>query len=352
MTMLIVEMIEARGLRDVEGRPLREGRTPAELLREGDIEYKTCPYSGSRLGKPMNASALRQMGAHWDEACATLASLRAAHDRVLGVTEPGLMDIWRTSQLGSALPWWHHFRGEVVPAHVAALAKATLGQGIWAQRVLVKTMTDGWSPPPLTPASMLELAELSGTLVGETEVCSGGDKMLLRFFDVLVGANAAAPVADELLAFGAHYANFKLLMWIYFLARRFLWADAGVQLDSAVEPSDFFIVEPANLAEVTREQRAGWFRQLADLVVPFAPRSAGQPGGDLALRDHAFMLAHVMGTPLASFAALEAIFASVVTVVETAFSGSAPAAITPAVLDRIVPRRHADLPAAPNATGA
>jgi hypothetical protein len=343
--MRIVEMIEARGLRDIEGRPLREGRTPAELLRPDDIEYKTCPYSGSRNGKPMNASALRQMGAHWDEACATLASLRAAHDRVLGVTQPGLMDIWRTSQLGSALPWWHHFRGEVVPAHIAALSKATLGQGIWAQRVLCKTMTDAWSPPALTPESMLELAEASGTLVGETEVCSGGDKMLLRFFDVLVGANSAPPVADEVLAFGAHYASFKLLMWMYFLARRFLWADAGAPLDGAVEPSDFFIVEPANLAEVTREQRAGWFRQLADLVVPFAPR-----GADLSLRDHAFTLAHVMGTPLASFAALESIFSSVVTVVETAFGGAPSGAITPAVLDRIVPRRHAELAAAPNAT--
>ena len=60
----IVEMIEARGLRDVEGRPLREGRTPAEHLRPDDIEYKACPYSGSRSGKPMNTSALRQMGAH------------------------------------------------------------------------------------------------------------------------------------------------------------------------------------------------------------------------------------------------------------------------------------------------
>jgi hypothetical protein len=340
----IVEMIEARGLRDVEDRPLREGRTPAELVRPDDIEYKACPYSGTRSGKPMNASALRQMGAHWDAACATLGSLRAAHDRVLGVTAPGLMDIWRVSQLGSALPWWHLFREGAVPAHVAALSKATLGQGIWAQRVLVKMLTDRWSPPALTPETILELAELSGTLVGETEVCSGGDKMLLRFFDMLVGANGAAPVSDELLAFGAHYAGFKLLLWIYFLARRFLWADAGVALDGAVEPSDFFIVEPANLADVTREQRTGWFRQLADLVVPFAPR-----GADLALRDHAFAIATAMGSPLCSFTVLETIFASFVAVVETGFGGTP--AITPEVLDRIVPRRHAELAKAPNAPG-
>jgi hypothetical protein len=336
--MRVVRMIEERGLRDVEGRPLREGRTLPELLRQGDIEYKTCPYSGSRSGKPMNASALRQMGAHWDEACGLLASLRAAHDRALGVTRPGLMDIWRVSQLGSSLPWWHLFREGAVPAHVAALSKATLGQGIWAQRLLVRSIAEGWSPPPLTPESILELAEASGTLVGETEVCSGAEKMLLRFFDVLVGECAAPPARDELLAFGAHYANFKLVLWIYFLARRFLWADAGAPLGEGVEPGDFFIVEPTDLRAVTPEQRAGWFRQLASLVVPFAPR-----GADVALRDHAFSIANAMGqspSP-AMFEVLESLFASVVADVEVGFGGTP--AITPEVLDRIVPRRHAEL---------
>jgi hypothetical protein len=333
--MLVERMVSERGLRDVEGRPLREGRTPPELLKPDDIEYKPCPYTGSRSGKPMNASALRQMGAYWDEACELLASLRAAHDRVLGVTQPGLMDIWRVSQLGSALPWWHLFREGTVPAHVAALSKATLGQGIWAQRMLVRAIAEGWSPPPLTAESILALAEASGTLVGETEVCSGGDKMLLRFFDVLAGASAAAPAADELVAFGAHYAGFKLVMWIYFLARRFLWADAGAPLGEGVEPGDFFIVEPTDLRAVTPEQRAGWFRTLATLVVPFAPR-----GADVALRDHAFAIATAMGQG-ATFETLEAIFTSVIADVEVGFGGTP--AITPEVLDRIVPRRHAEL---------
>jgi len=335
-------MIESTGLRDVEDRPLREGRTPREFLRDGDIEYKTCPYSGSRNGKPMNASALRQMGAHWDEACGVLASLRAAHDRVLGVTQPGLMDVWRVSQLGSALPWWYLFRDGSVPAHVAALSKATLGQGIWAQRCLVKSMSEGWSAPALTPDVMLELAEASGTLVGETEVCSGGDKMLLRFFDVLVGDNAAQPASDELLAFGAHYADFKLLLWIYFLARRFLFADAGVELPAPVEPSDFFIVEPANLRDVPHDQRLAWFRQVASLVVPFAPR-----GADLPLRDAAFQMAAAMGMAVPhalATRALEQVFGRVVEGVECGFGGDG---LPP--LDRIVPRRHADLANSPNA---
>ncbi|HEY5946348.1 MAG TPA: hypothetical protein VIV40_12685 [Kofleriaceae bacterium] len=353
MTLLVARMIEERFHRDAEDRPIREGRTPSELLREGDIEYRTCPYSGSRFqhANPMNVSALRQMGAHWDQVCDALAFLRSAHDDALGVSQPQLMDVWRVSQLGSALPWFFLFRDATIPAYAATLAKATLGMGIWAQRTLIKTITERWTPPPLTGESVLELAEANGTLVGETEVCSGSDKMLLKFFDVLVGARAPgrfeAP-RDGVLRFGAHYAGFKLYVWIYFLARRFLYADvAATELpndmaadleqlrEAAVEPSDFFIVEPTNLAAVIPEQRMGWFRSLADLIVPFAPGRA-----DLALRDYAFQLAAVMGqgkSPAETFDALDELYGRVIAQVEAGFRGSGGDIEVPAdIRDRLV----------------
>ena len=357
MTLLVVRMVEERFHRDDEDRPIREGRTPGEHLRDGDIEYRTCPYAGSRHQheRPMNASALRQTGAHWDEICDALAALRAAHDHALGTTKPGLMDIWRVSQLGSALPWFFLFRDAKIPAYAAALAKATLGMGIWAQRMLVKTLIEGWSPPPLTAESVLELAEQSGTLIGDTEVCSGGDKMLLRFFDVLV-TPAPAPgrleaPRDHVLRFGACYAGFKLYVWVYHLARRFLYADVAAQhgsspelaalRDTGVEPSDFFIVEPGDPAAVIPEQRLGWFRSLADLIVPLAPDRA-----DLPLRDLAFSLAAAMGQgrgPAETFAALDELFGRVIGHVEAGFRGVTDTIDVPAVVrDRLVaasPRR-------------
>jgi hypothetical protein len=350
MTLLVARMIEEQFHRDDEDRPIREGRTPPEHLREGDIEYRTCPYAGSRYqhANPMNVSALRQLGAHWDEVCDALAFLRAAHDEALGVTQPQLMDVWRVSMLGSSLPWFFLFGAGKIPAYASALAKATLGQGIWAQRVLVKTITERWTPPPLTAESVLELAEANGTLIGDTEVCSGGDKMLLRFFDVLVGRRSPgrfeAP-RDDVLRFGAHYANFKLYLWLYCLARRFLYADvAALHGDSpaldelraaSVEPSDFFIVEPTDLAAVIPEQRVGWFRSLADLIVPFAPARA-----DLPLRDFAFQLADAMGqgkSPRDTFAILDELFGRVIAHVETGFRGGGGDIEVPAaVRDRLV----------------
>jgi hypothetical protein len=334
MTLRVVRMIEERFHRDVEGRPIREGRTPSEFLRDGDIEYKTCPYSGSRAGKPMNASALRQAGTHWDEVLDALAWLRAAHDRALGVTTPGIWDIWRTSQLGSALPWWFILRDEPVPGYAAALSKMTLGMGIWAQRMFVKSLTEGWSPGTLTPETIFSLAEVSDTLVGDSEVCSGSDKMLLTYFGVHVGAPSPGKldVPADFLRFGAHYAAFKLVVWIYYLARRFVYADAGTQdFDTTVEPSDFFIVEPGDLRGVIPQQRLGWFRSLADLITPFA--------GELALRDVAFGIAEAMGkgaSPAATWTQLDALFGRALAITEAGLGGAADAEVPAVVRDRLI----------------
>src|SRR5437762_1761910 len=75
------------------------------------------------------------------------------------------------------------------------------------------------APPPLTPPALVALAEATGTLVGETEVCSASDKMIARFLDGLVAGVPAGGIAavdrliaarDRVLGFGACYAAFKL----------------------------------------------------------------------------------------------------------------------------------------------
>jgi hypothetical protein len=347
MSLSVLRIVEERFHRDVEGRPIREGRTPPEFLKPDDIEYKQCPYAGSRFQhkNPMNASALRQAGVHWDAMIAALARLRQLHDRVRAVEVPTIMDLWRVSQLGSALPWFYILKNEPVPAFAAALSKTSLGMGIWAQRVFVRMLTQGWEPPPFTPENMVALAEDNGTLIGETEVCSGGEKMLLKYFDVHVTPNPAPGSLElpqlDVLRFGAHYANFKLVLWMYFLARRFVYADAGAVaasfLDSSVEPSDFFIIEPANLADVSPEQRTAWFRTLADLVVPFAADAS-----DLPLRDRAMEIAGIMGRglpPAKTWAQLDANFGRLIQSVEVGLRGEGrpdDIAVPPDVRDRLI----------------
>ena len=354
---LVLRLVEERSHRDDEGRPVREGRTPPEHLRPDDIEWKPCLYPGSRyMAQPMNVSALRQMSEHWDAMLGALGFMRAAYTEARGgAYAADLPDIFRVAHLGSSLPWFFILRGDKAPAYTAALSKATLGVGIWGARLFVKTR-EGWVPPPrFTSQQMLDLSEETGTLIAETEVCSGPEKMLLKFFDVLTeetfpsDAPQLAAVRDSVMLFGAHYLGFKQVLWVYYLMRRFLLIDCyralgerpdlHALLDVPCEPPDFFAVEPADPSAVPAAVRGLWFRALADMIAPSAP-----DGSDAPLRDAAQRMAAVMaagGKPPATYAELDAIMAEVLATVEDGFRRAVgnPAkarAFGPAERDRVV----------------
>ena len=382
MTLRILRMIEEQFHRDDEDRLIREGRTPVEYIRSGEIEYKTCPYAGSRHQHeaPMNVSALRQMSAHWEDILASLAVMRVAYAEHRGAAMPAapeLMDLWRVGQLGSALPWFYLLRGDGVaraPAYAAALAKITLGVGLWAQRLLVDLLAGVWTPVELTPQAIFESSDGNGTLIGETEVCSGPEKMMIRFFEVLVAGTpeTTSPAIarlvlerEQALLFGAHYANVKLVLWIHFLARRFVYADLIAALgpreellallEGGCEPPDFFVVGPADHAAVSPASRALWIGRLAALVVPMAP-----DGSDRALQAAAMAIGLALGTTepapdtvselgrlhdigpaaaalaaraLATYAKLDGILGEVATTVEAAFCRADPDASQPEPID-------------------
>ena len=342
----IVRMVEEQFHRDTEGRPNREGRTPKALLGPDEIAWSRCPYAGSRHhhANPMNVSALRQTTAHWDEILDALALLQRGYADGRGAYSPDLRDVWYVSQLGSALPWFFILRdGVAPPPYAAALAKATLGTGILAQCAIVKMLSERWPPPPLTALSLMDLAEVSGTLVGATEVCSAPDKMIARFCEVIAPTSPAGDVGgscglagrvDEILSFGSSYAAFKIVVWIYYLARRFLYADAGLValLAQPVEPPDFYVLEPPDHKAVPPTMRVAWFRQLADLIVPFAR-------GDAAFHALGYRLADAMGaggSPSETWMVLDSVFGEVATLVESNFRGAPAEPLSEEMRDRLV----------------
>jgi hypothetical protein len=343
MTARVVRMVTESFHRDDEGRPLRESRTPAEFLKPGDIEHKKCPYQGGRQfhEKPMNVGALRQTSAHWDEITDALAVLRGGYVDARELTDgPELIDLWRISQLGSALPWWFILRDQPLPAYAAALSKATLGVGIWAQQMLMRTLVGAWTEPVFTAANIMESVEETGTLIGGREVCAGSDRMLMKFFetyiDATLGTGALAESRGAVLRFGAHYANFKLVMWLYYLARRYLYFDTGGTTDllqRGAEPPDFFILEPPNAAAIPPEMRRAWFLKLSGLVVPFAGDDS-----DAAFAAAALRIAEAMGTkaaPATTFAALDQVFLDVVRQTEAGLGGD-PSTITTEITDILI----------------
>ena len=350
-------MLEEQFHRDDEGRPIREGRTPPELLREGEIEYRRCTYSGSRFqhANPMNVSALRQTSAHWDAVLDAVAVLRTTYQEARGRYRADLWDVWRVSQLGSGLPWFFILHeGETCPAYAAALSKATLGVGIWAQRHFVDSLIRTSPSSRLTAQEILDTAEANGTLIADHEVCAAGDKMMLKFFEAFVdetpeiGHSKLAARRDEALRFGAHYLAFKQWLWLYWLARRFLLEDLAAavgrtpeideRMDPEGEPPDFFLVQPERVAEMPLVQRTHWFRGLAATVEPFLPDRSDASYAPLVMR-----LAEIMGADLGSgaaraanqFAALDELSGEVAATVEAGFRGT-PGTFGPAMRDRLV----------------
>lgn len=343
--MRVLRLVEERHHRDEEGRPVREGRTPAEHLRDGDIEYKQCHYAGSRdSAGPMNVSALRQSSERWDELIDALAFVRSRYAEIRGRFDPDIMDVWRVSQLGCALPWYFILeRGEPSPPYAAALSKITLGTALLSHRLLQDALMQRWVPPPFTAQTLHDLAESTGTLLGETEVCSAPAKMIVDFLEVLVsgtprGVGRVAQLiaeGDRVLRFGAHYTSFKQLLWIHFLARRFLYWDLGATdlLEAPVEPPDCFLIEPPTPTAMPPQLRALWFGALAATVVSISPDGSDQRMCDLA-RD----VARIMGSgqsPHATYEALDASFGEMMNAVEVGLGGT-PVATDAAMRDRLI----------------
>jgi hypothetical protein len=310
----IVRMLEEQGHRDAEGRLLRESRAPAACIRPDEIEYKPCPYAGSRATTPplpMNVSALRATSAHWDDIINALSLMRVAYAEARQLSSFELIDIWRISQLGSSLPYLYMFGlDETCPAYAANLAKATLGLGMWGQRVVQKIVSEQWTPPTLTPRAILELAEENRTLVGATEACSGPEKMLLRFFEALIDTppeltspemTRLAALRPKAFAFGTYYLQWKLATHVVFHARRFVYADLLAafpehasalreQLDPAhSEPADFFTPSPTDMHTLPVPHRQVWLAKFARNFVAFAP--------DTVDRMLAVHLMEVLATP-------------------------------------------------------
>jgi hypothetical protein len=396
---LLLRMLEERHHRDADDRPLREVRTPPEHLRPGDLIHRACPYPGSRHGRPMNVAALAQMSSHWDDVVDTLALLRTRYAAPRPEAAPELLDVWRVSQFAASLPWFFLLRrDQAIPGFAAALAKATQGVGLWAQRVLVERLAGG-PAPAITAAAIAASAEATGLLVGEVEACAGSEAMIRRFLEALLTGRpraegpavaALAAAGDEVVGFAAHYTNLKLVWWLLALARRFVYADlaaavpAGHPLGAALvelrdgpgDPPDLFLFGPAEPAAVARPARGAWLTGLAGLVEPLAPDGsdrvlaavaravAGAVGADLppdpTLTDEAATIVGPRAAPavaqaLATYVHLDRLLGLAATAVEAGLRGDgAEVAFPPALRDRLItaPARAVVTELAPHAIAA
>lgn len=168
---------------DEDGRPLAEANAPCNLLQGVDLSYESCPYTGSRLGAPMNVSALRQLTSCWAACLEDLDGLRAIYMRSF----PMEMNYLLLSHLGNFLttvPGFLVRRGafawNAVPRSLSALFKASQGLYLTANAVMLAGPPDV-AYQPVQPDDFLEQTEEHGIFLNEGRVCAGPPAMIRGF---------------------------------------------------------------------------------------------------------------------------------------------------------------------------
>jgi len=180
---------------DTAGRPVGEGRAAA--YQHVQTEMQSCPYAGSRYhhSKPMNVSALRLMIPAWDDILSMLAwlSLRfrvsqqkevTTYDDLSQVTSSGVF-------LSDYLVLRKHqpLRTQQIPVLISGLYKVCLGFQLATFLGSVKGRLGGETSPECLPDSAGFHAHLEeqNLLIGEAEVCSGSQAMIMQAYDAMTG---------------------------------------------------------------------------------------------------------------------------------------------------------------------
>ena len=169
-------------LLDEDGRPL--GEAGSRLYDDIETKIERCPYSDSRAGEPMNASALRQISDTWKQILQTLCALRGP-DRTLGRA-------WWACMAATLGPLIHEVRspGVPVPRELAALYKTSVGFTQILAHLLLEG--EGLADLPLSRLGsrdeLLSWLERDRWLHGDVEVCAGTAAMIGAVIDQLADA--------------------------------------------------------------------------------------------------------------------------------------------------------------------
>ncbi|XXT19053.1 hypothetical protein WME94_53395 [Sorangium sp. So ce429] len=195
--------------KDGEGRPLGEEMAPSHVQRGVPMEMRECPYAGNRHRhrNQMNVSSLRQFSAYWPAIVGGLAVLREEYQRHAGREGDGpitLIDLWKFSRTGIALPAWLLRRahapladGEIPPVS-SIIFRMMLGVNRVAHLQLLMISATGVESPEWAqqPGALYEYTDGNDLFVGLNSVCAGSRPMIEETFRVLLGGDPG-PGADR-----------------------------------------------------------------------------------------------------------------------------------------------------------
>ncbi len=216
---------------DDEDRPLGEANNPIirRLLaeREGEdaasettddsiIVLAASNATGSRAGKLVNVSALRQVHARWTEVLADVTVLRADYLGRVGRERMTVGDLWRYAMVTTALPAYLYRRtrapygSEAIPARVSATFKVMQGVSMTAGSML----DEGVSPDsPASTDEFLAFTESRGIFVVADRACAGPEAMIREMIEAIIdggvrtGDQGLAPIIGDVDRFWAYASS-------------------------------------------------------------------------------------------------------------------------------------------------
>lgn len=216
---------------DDHGRLLGENQgLPYGATTHPTIEERTCPFSGSRKGRPYNASALKQMAKDWQGARDLMAHLRAAYLRDLGSPDRSLtlVEFQVLAHIIISYPAFALRRAEDpwgdrdLPSVVASAFKVMAGVPGPIKQILRDGPQAGLSPheTPDTDALYAYIEDNDFFLSAEGWACAGPERLVREVLQLAVcggepATSSVAPAGDELPAlirYGRTVAAIELLL--------------------------------------------------------------------------------------------------------------------------------------------
>ncbi|MEZ5595498.1 MAG: hypothetical protein R3E84_03760 [Pseudomonadales bacterium] len=195
---------------DSENRQVGEANVfPPALRLDRPIEWRICNYPGSRYRdeRPMNATALRSMGAQWPQMMALLPWVRDAFLHRYPSLRRGwtLGGIEALATMVLALPTYLMMRvhdrisnGDLHPA-LSSLFRVTDGVRMVTHQMIFVPVGEPTLPmsTPMTSRGVYEYAERNFSFSSAHGVCAGPQSMIEDLLQVLIDGRAS-PEAEKI----------------------------------------------------------------------------------------------------------------------------------------------------------
>ena len=195
---------------DADGRQVGEASVfPRDLRLDVPTDWMTCIYPGTRYlsDRPMNATALRSMRAHWPAMMSLLAVLR---ERFLAMF-PEVRDGWTVARLERfatlvlAVPTYQLVRpcdpvasGKLHPV-LSNLFRVTDGLRMTMHQMLFVPVGEPTLDPdePMDAARIHDYAERNYSFHSETGVCAGPRLMVQAFLETVMKGGEGGDIAFD-----------------------------------------------------------------------------------------------------------------------------------------------------------